>query len=78
MFNPDDLQDVRVAFGLLKDIWSLPRSPTKGNHSPGFLNTRESLWIFGWFLFRLLFPFLGVELSLSQQLEHLSSAAHLE
>lgn len=76
-FNPDDLQDVSIAFGMLKDIWTLPRVPSKPNPSPGFQNMRESLWIFGLFLFHLLFPFLGVELSLSEQLEHLSAAAHL-
>ena len=28
LFNPDDQQDVKIAFDMLKDIWSLPRSST--------------------------------------------------
>jgi hypothetical protein len=76
-FNPDDLQDVRIAFDMLKDIWTLPRTPSKSNASPGFQNTRDALWIFGRVVLYLLVPFLCVDLSLSEQLEHLSAAAHL-
>jgi hypothetical protein len=28
LFNPDDQQDVKMAFDMLKDIWSLPHSST--------------------------------------------------
>ena len=35
LFNPDDQQDVKMAFDMLKDIWSLPCSST--NSRRGFL-----------------------------------------
>ncbi|KAF6764939.1 hypothetical protein DFP72DRAFT_839943 [Ephemerocybe angulata] len=47
LFNPNDLQDVKLAFDMLCDIWLLP-PPTQPQ-----------------------------DLSLSEQLEHLSAAAHL-
>ena len=31
LFNPDDQQDVKLAFDMLKDIWSLPRSSTNSS-----------------------------------------------
>lgn len=80
-FNPKDLQDVCIAFNMLKDVWSLPRTPSTSNigngHSLGFLNIREALWIFGKLLFHTVFPYVCIDLSLSEQLEHLSAAAHL-
>lgn len=33
LFNPKDQQDVKLAFDLLKDVWSLPREST--NCNPG-------------------------------------------
>ena len=66
---------------MLKDVWSLPRTPSTpslGNgHFPEFLNVCEALWIFGKLLVYTLFPYVCVDLSLSEQLEHLSAAAHL-
>jgi hypothetical protein len=35
------------------------------------------LWILGKLLFHLVFPYLCIDLSLSEQIEHLSAAAHL-
>jgi len=75
LFNPDDQQDVKMAFDMLKDIWSLPRSST--NSRRGFLEAREALWILGKLLYHMIFPYLCVDLSLSEQIEHLSAAAHL-
>jgi hypothetical protein len=75
LFNPDDQQDVKMAFDMLKDIWSLPRSST--NSRRGFLEAREALWILGKLLYHMVFPYLCVDLSLSEQIEHLSAAAHL-
>ena len=75
LFNPDDQQDVKIAFDMLKDIWSLPRSST--NLRRGFLEAREALWILGKLLYHMVFPYLCVDLSLSEQIEHLSAAAHL-
>ena len=75
LFNPDDQQDVKMAFDMLKDIWSLPSSST--NSRRGFLEAREALCILGKLLYHMVFPYLCVDLSLSEQLEHLSAAAHL-
>lgn len=77
LFNPDDQQDVKLAFDMLKDIWSLPRTTTQLNSRPGALAAREALWTLGKLLFHLVFPYLCVDLSLSEQIEHLSAAAHL-
>lgn len=75
VLNPDDKQDVKLAFDLLKDIWSLP--PITKHKSPSFLAARKALNTLGQLYYHFLFPFLCTELSLSEQLEHLSAAAHL-
>ena len=75
MFNPEDQQDVKMAFDLLKNIWTLPRSTD--NIRPGFQTAREAIWILGKLLFHMVFPYLCVDLSLSEQVNHLSAAAHL-
>lgn len=75
LFNPEDQQDVKLAFDMLKDIWSLPRQSS--NENPSVSAAREALWILGKLLYHLIFPYLCVDLSLSEQLEHLSASAHL-
>lgn len=75
LFNPDDQQDVKLAFDMLKDLWSLP--PLKDHPNPAVVQTREALRILGKLLWHLLFPYICVDLTLSEQLEHLSAAAHL-
>ncbi|KAJ7573003.1 hypothetical protein C8J56DRAFT_1133363 [Mycena floridula] len=75
VFNPSDKQDVKLAYDMLNDIWNLPE-PTPGKR-PGFIEARTSLQIFGEFVFHLFYPYVCVDLSLSEQLEHLSAAAHL-
>ena len=75
LFNPEDQQDVKMAFDMLKDIWSLFRTST--NSRRGFLEAQEVLWILGKLLYYTIFPYLCVDLSLSEQIEHLSAAAHL-
>ncbi|KAF8173473.1 hypothetical protein BJ912DRAFT_1024864 [Pholiota molesta] len=75
LFNPEDQQDVKLAFDMLKDIWTLPRVPS--NSKPGFSAAREALWMLGKLLYHMVFPYLCVDLSLSEQIEHLSAAAHL-
>jgi hypothetical protein len=79
LFNPDDAQDVKLAFDMLKDVWNMPRllHELPSSKSPGFLQTREALWVLGKLLFHMVFPYLCVDLSLSEQIEHLSAAAHL-
>ncbi|KAJ7434946.1 hypothetical protein FB451DRAFT_1465917 [Mycena latifolia] len=75
VLNPEDKQDVKLAFQLLKDIWSLP--PAREDARPGFISVREALRTIGALFYHLLFPYLCVDLTLSEQLEHLSAAAHL-
>jgi hypothetical protein len=75
LFNPEDKQDVKLAFEMLKDIWTLPDAPDR--NGPGYKSAREALSILGKLFHHLVFPFLCVDLSLSEQLEHLSAATHL-
>ncbi|KAG6905362.1 hypothetical protein DXG01_003229 [Tephrocybe rancida] len=75
VMNPDDQQDVKLAFDLLKDIWTLRVASDK--HSPGFHAAHDSLRILGRLLFHTIFPYICVELSLLEQIEHLSTAIHL-
>ncbi|KAF6742613.1 hypothetical protein DFP72DRAFT_1081758 [Ephemerocybe angulata] len=81
VFNPNDLQDVKLAFDLLRDIWSLPTLPEPSSDDPppkpGFRRGREALQILGKLLHHIVFAYLCVDLTLSEQLEHLSAAAHL-
>ncbi|KAF8262083.1 hypothetical protein EI94DRAFT_1773276 [Lactarius quietus] len=74
MLNPNDKQDVLLAYTLLRDIWSLPQL-TSG--APGRINTRESLCLFGSMCHHFLMPYICVDLSMEDQLEYLSYAAHL-
>ena len=64
-----------MAFDILKDVWSLPCSST--NSHCGFLEAQEVLWMLGKLLYHMVFLYLCVDLSLSEQIEHLSTAAHL-
>jgi hypothetical protein len=73
--NPEDKQDVKLAFDLLKDMWSLPPAPADAR--PGFAAAREAACIAGSLFYHLLFPYVCVDLTLSEQLEYLSAAAHL-
>lgn len=81
ILNPEDLQDVKLAFDLLRDIWtlpSLPEIPPPGEQpNPGFQKGREALLTLGRLLYHTVYAYLCVDLSLSEQLEHLSAAAHL-
>ncbi|KAJ7191493.1 hypothetical protein GGX14DRAFT_381107, partial [Mycena pura] len=75
VFNPEDKQDVLLAFEMLKDIWSLPAASP--NASPSAFAAREALRVLGKFLHHFVSPYICVDYSLSEQLEHLSAAAHL-
>lgn len=76
VLNPTDKQDVVLAYSLLRDLWSLPPADPVSS-SPTYIAARESLRIYGELSYHLLFPYICVELSLSEQLEHLSTAVHL-
>ncbi|VDC04056.1 unnamed protein product [Peniophora sp. CBMAI 1063] len=73
--NPADKQDVERAYGLEHDLWSLPPAPPKRGST--YKEVREALHLLGDVCLHLVMPFICIDLSLSEQLEHLSSAAHL-
>jgi hypothetical protein len=75
LLNPNDKQDVVLAFSLLKEIWSLP--PPLAHCSPPFAKARHALKLYGEFARNLVLPYVCVDLDLSDQLIHLSAAAHL-
>jgi hypothetical protein len=72
VLNPTDKQDVVLAYTLLKDLWSLPpANPDLNNQLYVDVCNALPLWQV------LIFPYICTELSLSEQLEHLSMAVHL-
>ncbi|KAK0223852.1 hypothetical protein IW262DRAFT_1547431 [Armillaria fumosa] len=77
LLNLHDKHDVKLAYDLLKEIWSLPEIPVSTNPRPGFTTTRDALRTMGDLFRHLLMPYICVDLNLSEQLEHLSSAAHM-
>lgn len=77
MFKPEDKQDVLLAYNLLRDLWSLPPASSPESSRPGYTETRDAIRTYGDLCYHLVIPYICVELSLAEQLEHLSSAAHL-
>lgn len=75
LLNPNDKQDVLLAFSLLKEIWSLP--PPSAECNPSFAQARRALNIYGELARNLVLPYVCIELNLDEQLIHLSTAAHL-
>jgi hypothetical protein len=73
VFQPNDKQDVPLA--LLHFRMSFPSAAE--NKTPGFRSTHEALRILGQVFMYLLHPYICIDLSLSEQLEYLSAAAHL-
>jgi hypothetical protein len=73
--DPNDKQDVILGYSLLKALWSLPVAPETAD--PLVVGTRNALRIFGQLGYHLLMPYIFIELTLHQQLVHLSAAAHL-
>ncbi|PBK90076.1 hypothetical protein ARMGADRAFT_1032672 [Armillaria gallica] len=74
LFKPSDKQDVKLTYDLLKEMWSLPES---SSDKPGFASSRNAIQILGRLFKYLLLPYICVDFSLSEQLQHLSAAAHL-
>jgi hypothetical protein len=75
LLNPNDKQDVVLMYTLLREIWQLPSSSS--SDQPLFAKSRTALNILGQ-LFRLLVtPYTETSMTLSQQLQYLSAAAHL-
>lgn len=77
ILNPEDKQDVRLAYDLLKAIWTLSRTSDAVDNSPGFIATQEALWTLGQLLQHITLPYICIDLSISEQFERLSAAAHL-
>jgi hypothetical protein len=75
LLNPNDKQDVVLAYLLLKEIWSLPSPPP--NCDPAFALAWHTLNVYGDFAQHLMLPYVCIDLSLGEQLVHLSTAAHL-
>ena len=75
LLNPEDKQDVRLAYDLLHEIWKLPDASP--DDSPGFRDHRFALQILGELFRNIVVPYVCINLSLSEQLIHLSFAAHL-
>ncbi|KAF8874102.1 hypothetical protein CPB84DRAFT_1817929 [Gymnopilus junonius] len=75
LLNPEDRQDVYLAYDLLQEIWRLLNAPTDAR--PGFRDHCCALQVLGELFCNLILPYICVDLSLSDQLVHLSSAAHL-
>ncbi|KAI0282663.1 hypothetical protein BC826DRAFT_1110696 [Russula brevipes] len=76
VLDPKDKQDVVLAYKLLKDLWSLPPADLGASNQP-YVETRNALRLYGQLSYHLIFPYICVDLSLSEQLEHLSTAIHL-
>lgn len=77
LLKPDDKQDVKLAYDLLSQIWSLPSLDLDTSVGPGFTETREALCTLGKVFMNTLLPYVCVELSLSEQLTLLSTVAHM-
>jgi hypothetical protein len=75
LLNPNDWQDVKLSYDLLWEVWSLPDpSPIA---LPGFNQAQKSFKTLGKLFLHILIPYICVDLSLLEQLIHLSAAAHL-
>ena len=74
VLNPIDKQDVMLAYNLLRDVWTLPEL---SSGPPGCIEAHRSLRMFGTLCYHILVPYLCVDLSLGDQLKHLSHTAHL-
>ncbi|KAH9072764.1 hypothetical protein EDB83DRAFT_2312940 [Lactarius deliciosus] len=74
VLNPNDKQDVLLAYTLLRDIWSLPQLMSG---APGHIKAQDSLCLFSSMCYHFLMPYICVDLSIGEQLEYLSYAAHL-
>lgn len=75
LLNPNDRQDVKLAYDMLQEVWSLPDPPPGA--LPGFHQARKSLKILGTLFRHILNPYICIDLTLSEQLIQLSAAAHL-
>ncbi|KAI0283828.1 hypothetical protein BC826DRAFT_1093772 [Russula brevipes] len=80
ILDPTDKQDVLLTYTLLKDLWCLPLADPESSSQPIPCEAWHfdfAVWAFAGSSYHLIFPYICVELSLSEQLEHLSAAMHL-
>ena len=75
IISPNDKQDVKLMYDLISAIAVLP--PAKEDESPPVHNTRNALRLLGKLYTHILEAYTNVALSLHDQLQHLSAAAHL-
>lgn len=75
VFKPNDKQDVLLSYNLLRDLWTL--APAPSSKSSLYVQKREAIRTYGQLCYHLVHPYICVDLSLAEQLEHLSAAAHL-
>lgn len=73
--NPHDRQNVPLCYSLLKEVWSLP-DPSPSD-KPSFVAARRALQLLGTLFRHIVVPFIQINVSLHEQLSHLSAAAHL-
>ena len=59
---------------MLRDVWSLPNPPT--DSLPRFNQARKCFQVLGALFHHILIPYIWVDLSLLEQLEHLSAVGH--
>jgi len=76
VLDPTDKQDIVLAYGLLKDLWSLPLVDPLSS-TPTYIKSCKALHTYSDMSYHLIFPYICVNLSLAEQLEHLSTVAHL-
>lgn len=75
LLNPLDHQNVPLCYSLLKEEWSLP-DPGLSN-ALSFVVAHKALQLLGCLFCHIVIPFIQVNLSLHDQLAHLSATAHL-
>ncbi|KAJ8518371.1 hypothetical protein ONZ45_g4578 [Pleurotus djamor] len=74
LLRPDDKQDVQTAYELIQTIWNIPQS---NSTDPATFSTRCAINTLGKMFRHLTLPYICIDMSLSEQLTHLSAAAHL-
>jgi hypothetical protein len=55
----------------------ISRSTTTVHDTQPYIEVREALCLYGQLSYHLIFPYICIDLCLSEQLEHLSAAVHL-
>ncbi|TFY77572.1 hypothetical protein EWM64_g6442 [Hericium alpestre] len=83
MLSPLALMDLHVGDDDLtpdkdyKHVFKCLQNALLHKKGPGFLAARHALKVFGVFCYNLVYPYICIDMSLKEQLEHLSTAAHL-